>query len=381
MSVRYQLVVKDTAGVQVALITNFRFLSYSLKINAPHDHQLDLAASSPAVPYLVTDAQIEVWRSDLAAVPPIPWTLDYEGFHRTLVDQTSDRGMRTVASYGRGYLDLIDRREVWYPAGSAGSDKSGPGETVMKAFVEENAGASATAPPRVADGVTSGLTVQIDGGAGSSWEGARSWQNLLDVCQSIADATLVDFAVVGTGPGTFEFQAQAFPIGKDRSVAGLDPATGLNAAGYAPVIFALERGNMATPVYSMNRTAERNAILALGQGLEADRQTVERTDPVAIAASPWNRRESSRNANQETTTAGLEAVGDAALMELAARESFSFSVIQTAATAYGQAYACGDIVVARYGSVQRAFQIVGVTVTVDAQMGQQISVTVKNVPQ
>ncbi len=375
---RYQIVIKDHSGTRVALLTEWVRLEYVRRVNAPDSHVLQIdggsAVAALLLPESALDYQLEVWRRDglrpdVPASSPLsgqPWVLDYEGFHRTAVDEVTPAGRRIFTSYGRGYDDLLDRRAILYPAGSAGAAKSGVGETVIKAYVEENAGPSATAPPRLYGGVTAGLSIEPSSGAGGTWEGARFYRNLLEVVQEIAAMALVDFRVVGTGPALFEFRAKAYPWGDDRSVAGLDTSTGLNGAGNAPVIFSLAFGNMASAVYSRNRTNEANAVIMLGQGLEAARAVVQREDAMAQAASPWNRREVTRNANQESETAGLEAAGDILLHDLRARESFNFTVLQSAPVRYSRDYRLGDLVTARYKTFQRDYQITGVTVTVEA---------------
>lgn len=382
MAPRYEVRLRDTAGAYVAVLTNWQRLEYTRRIDAPDNHALLFDARLGPVAAFVLDAQVEVWRADLALVPPLANSLDYEGFHRTPVAQTTGDNAQLFTSYGQGYEDLLARRAILYPTGSMQAAKTGPGETVLKAYVEENAGPGATDPPRLLDGVTLGFSIEADGGAGSAWTGSREWRNLLETCQEISKATLVDFGVVGIGAALFELQAKAFPWGVDRSVTGLDPATGLNATGNAPVIFALGFGNMGEPVYSQNRTNEVNVVVALGQGLEADRETAIATDATAIAASPWNQSEVTRNANTEDTTAGLTAAADGYLADLQMRESFSFRILQSTATVYGRDYACGDIVTARYNVGSTAFeanyQIVSVTIVVE-KGSETINVEVQNV--
>lgn len=249
----------------------------------------------------------------------------------------------------------------------------------MKAYVEENAGPSATAPPRLYDGVTPGLLVTPDNGTGLTWSGARSWRNLLDVCQEIALATGIDFAVTGSGPATFDFIAKPSPLGTDRSTAGLDPVTGLNAAGNAPVVFALGFGNMTEPSYSVSRTDEVNAVIALGQGTGAGRETVESTDAMAVALSPWNRREATRQGNNESSTAALTSLADALLQELGARTTFSFRVMQTVGVRYGRDYGVGDICQAQYLGNSFAIQIVEVNISFTAGV-ETIDIAFRNVP-
>jgi hypothetical protein len=378
MAHAYQVRIKDAAGAVVAMLVSWRSLTYTLRVNASGEHQLVLNGNDPALADLDTDYQIEVWRSHTdPAGPIIPWYLDYEGFHRTALEQTSESGLQTYTSYGQSYDYLIEGRNVLYQAGTAGAEKSGPGETVIKEYVDENAGPGATAPPRLFDGVFTGLAVQPSGGAGLAWSGSRAYRDLMDVLQEIGHATEVDFKVVGTGPATFEFRAKAYPWGSDRSTAGLVPATGLNAAGNAPVIFSLAFGNMAAATLSRNRTQEANAIIVLGAGVESAREVIQRTDGAAIAVSPWNRREATHNASQESTTAALEAAGDAALHEMGARETLSFSVLQNDSAMYGRDYFLGDIVTARYKDIERNLQIIAVTVNV-AEGHERITVEVRN---
>lgn len=370
MATRYQVRLKDVAGTQVAVLTDWYFLSFTHRVNGVGSQELRIDGDLSVVDQFVLDGQLEIWRSDIAASPVIPLYLEYEGFHRTEVRQTAPDGRSLFSSIGAGYDHLLDRRIILYPAGSAQAAKAAAGETVMKEFVDENAGPGATSPPRLlSPGVMTGLTIQADGAAGAVWTGARAYRNLLDVLVEVAKDSDVDFGIVGTGPATFEFQAKAAPWGADRTTTGLDEATGLNAAGNAPVIFSLGFGNMEAPRYSLSRIQEVTAALALGQGQEADRTIAERTDAAAIAESTWNRIEVSRQANSEDSVAGLQSVGDEVLAALQAKEIFAFDALQIPATLYGRDYFLGDLVTARYKDIERNKKIVGVTVSI--QKGEE----------
>lgn len=365
MAPRYQIRLKDVAGVQVALITDWYSLEFRRKVNGVDSCTLEIDGNLDVIDEFVLDGQLEVWRSDLAASPAIPLYLEYEGFHRTEIRHTTIEGRSTYSSLGLGYDHLLDRRIVLYASGFGRANKQLAGETAIKQYVNENAGPAATSPPRLlSSGVMAGLTIQPDGAAGAIWTGARAYRNVLDTLVEIARDSGVDFGVVGTGPATFEFRAQASPWGDDRTTVGLDPATGLNGAGNPPVIFSLEFGNMEAPSYSKDRRAEVNAVIALGQGQEADRVLAERTDVAAIAESTWNRLEISKQANSESTAAGLQSIGDEALAALQAKEVFSFSALQIPSTLYGRDYFLGDLVTARYGTIEQNKKIIGVRITV-----------------
>jgi hypothetical protein len=235
----------------------------------------------------------------------------------------------------------------------------------MKEYVDENAGPSATLVPRLLEsGVTSGLSIEADAAGGAVWSGAKAFENLLTTIQEISAAVSLDFGIVGVGVALFEFQVR--PIwGDDRSTVGLVHATGLNGAGNAPVVFALEYGNMINPKYRKSRTDEVNAVISMGQGLAGNRLLTLRTDAAAIAESPWNLKESSRGASDEYTTAQQQSGGDAYLADNQAKETFEFEIVQTPGSLYGREYFFGDLVTARYKSIERNKKIVGVKITVE----------------
>lgn len=363
MATRYQIVLRNQAGAQVALLTDWRSLIYSLRLNDVGSYTLEINGDIDVVSSFVVDGQLEIRRRDQDASPAIEWYTDFAGFHRTEGRRHDEIGASIYTSSGVDYKHLLNRRAILFRDTTTGAQKTGPGETVMKAYVDENAGPGAIAPPRVFAGVFPSLTIQADGGAGVVWEGNKPYRPLLATLREIADATGVDFDLVGTAPATFQFQAKAEPLGLDRTTTGLDPVTGLNAAGNAPVVFSLDYDNMAVPAYTLHRIQEVTAAIVLGQGGEGNRVLVERTS-ADITASPWNRLEAVKNANQDEDAVALNARGDAFLQELQARETFTFAALQVPGTLYGRDYFIGDRVTARYQTIERNLQIVGVEVRV-----------------
>ncbi len=364
MAARYQVQVRDTLGVVTGFLAEWVRLRYTNRVNAVGEYELVIDQTNPNLAAFVLDAQVEIRRQDLAASPVIAQYTDFGGFHRTSSHQTDAVDDDVFLSIGVTYADLLARKVIAYDTGSAGAAKSGVGETVLKAYVNENGGPLSTiANGRTVVGIFPGLTIQADGAAGLTWTGDRSGRRLLDVLREISDATDVDFEVVNTGPATWEFRAKAEPIGADRTVTGLDPATGLNAAGNAPLIFSLGAANMGAPSFSVNRLGEKTVALVKGQGIGSDR-TVLTLPSAAQDDSPWNAIEAMFTANAEATAGGLVAVANAKLEELQARETFRFDILQQPGTLYGRDYFVGDTVTARYLTFERNIQIVAVTVEV-----------------
>jgi len=377
MAARYQVIIRNQAGAQVAILTEWITLDYSLRLNDVGGYTLEINGELAAVDDFVVDGQIEIRRRDQDASPEIEWYTDFHGFQRTRQQRTEQDGRSVFASQGADFKHLLARRAILFRDTTSGAAKTGPGETVMKAYVNENAGPGATAPPRLFNGVFAGLTIQADGAAGSAWDGNKPYRPLLDTLREIADATDVDFDLVSTGGATFEFQAQVAPLGVDRTTIGLDPLTGLNGAGNPPVIFSLDFGNMEIPALTTHRLNEVTAAIVLGQGAEGNREVVQRAS-AATADSPWNRIEGIRLANQVDAVAGLNAMGDAMLQELQARIVFSFQALQIPATLYGRDYFLGDQVTARYATTERNFQITAVAVRV-AEGREDIQIEVSDV--
>lgn len=363
MAARYQVIVRNQAGAQVALLTTWYSLEYVVRLNDIGTYTLEIDGSLSVVGDFIVDGQVEIRRRDRDASPEIDWYTDFRGFQRTTVLKTDADGRSRFASIGVDPKHLLARRVILFKDTSTEAAKTGPGETVMKSYVKENAGPGATDPPRLFAGVFPGLTIQADGGDGSTWEGNKPYRPLFRTVREIADATAVDFDLVFTGPVSLEFQAKAEPLGVDRTTTGIDPATGLNGAGNAPLIFSLDFGNMEEPALTTHRIDEVTAAIVLGQGAEDEREVIQRTSSAATA-SAFNRIESVRNANQEEDTAALNAVGDAVLQDLQARETFFFGALQIPSTLYGRDYFVGDLVTARYGSIERNLKIVAATIKV-----------------
>ena len=388
MASRYEVRVKDRTGEERYRTRAYHRLFYTRKINAPGEFTLEIAKGrseslDSLADYLANidsgddhslDAQIEIWREDTDA--GITLYLDFEGFHRTGHRYQTEQGVERVVSYGRGYNDLLNVG-VGYPSLSAGAVKSGTGETVIKAYVEENLGSLST----VANGRDrtidlAGFSVEVDYARGDVWTGSRPRQNLLDVCQEIGHCVGgLDFQIVGMGRDevlgipTFQFQVRVPQWGEDRTNRGVDPLTGLNAAGNAPVVFSVDFANMLVPQYSVSYTGAIPVVMALGQGIEADRTVYVKENTEALSLSHLNVREAYTNANTEDTTAGLDIAATTRLHELEARRVFDFVALQSAAVKYGRDYGIGDIVTATYGGVTVHRKISEVAVAIGSTTG------------
>jgi len=362
LAARYYVLLRDPLGNQVAIFDHWKVLRFSHQLNDQGSLVFCIDGHDPRVPLFELDGQIEVWRSVPGA--GLDWYLEFESVIRDTVRQTLANGAKHFTALAFGPNSFLARRIISYFASSPFASKSAPAETVMKEFVDENLGPGATAPPRPwIPGVMPGFSVQADSGWGGVWTGDRAFRNLLEVLQEIANFSGLDFNVVGIGPGAWEFRTYPGQLGQDRTTNGLDAATGLNAAGNAPVVFSLEYGNMTEPTYSLARSGERTAAYVLGSGQDLDRPVGIAVAPAAMADSPYNLLETSRGGASQNTPAQLGDQAVAELEKLQAQEKFSFKPLQIPSTLYGLHYWWGDRITASYDGL--VFHKKLVTVNVD----------------
>jgi hypothetical protein len=355
---RYEIRLYDpTTGGLSAIFDSWISLHYEKEVNAVSTLSLSIPLDDPRVALFNLDAIVEVWRTPFGSAP----YNDFTGFHRS-PQMAIQSNKKVFSSTTRSLTDLIARRAILYPKTTAYSLKSGPGETVIKSYVDENAGPGANAVSRLVSGVTYGLALEADAAQGLDWFGDQSYINLLDVIKEIASVTNVDFDVIRVGALDFEFRCYYPQRGTDRR---------------ASVIFGPNLGNMIDPVYSMSRTDEITYAAALGSGSGLTRHVVGAA-ATAESDSLWNHVEAIESAVSEDTYNALLAAANTKLEDSRAQETFTFNIIPSAKV-YGRDYFLGDIVTATFETVIRVMKITGVTVDV-AEGKESVSCTFRQLP-
>lgn len=341
---RVQVYLYDITGTLVAIFDDWNTFHLERRLNTYDLLTLSMDGEDPRHELFTIDCFIEVRRR----IGDGQWYTESVLMHITGEEQITEGSKHLFTSYSRGLTDLLRRRSLNYYANTPYTLKAGPGETVIKEYVAENAGPLATSPPRISDGVTPGLTVEPTAGLGLLWAGQRSWQNLLEIIQEIALVTSIDFDVIKTGPTDFEFRCYYPQIGTDRT---------------AEITFSPTLGNMMSPSYTLSRTEEVTRVIVLGQGQESDRHIIVRDLPTMFD-SPWRLVEATLDARQESTFNGLIAAGDTFLAKRQAQESFAFTVLQTTAYQYGRDYFLGDVISASFDNVSTTKKITGASINI-----------------
>ncbi len=359
MTVTYHIVLKNRAGEQVAIFSGagrdgLRNFGYHKQLRLPGQWYMRLDGAEPKTALFEPDGQVEFWRRD--PVGGLDWYKDYEGIILSSEINQDDEGQDIYIVRGRGYNDLLATEVIYGKAGTSLTSKAGPAETVAKEFVNEALGPGATPDDLGYSRVRHGFFVEPSAGTGAYWEGKRMMRNLLEVCYELAEYAPADYNVVGIGPAQYEFRWRPIRWGKDKTAGQPDP-----------VVFATQLGNMSNPHYLFSRMDEVNVVYVLGQGVGEEREIRTVVQIPDAITSPIARRAVARQANNESTTEALDAIGRRFLIEQRARSKLTFQVRQTFATRYGRDWDFGDLVTVVYTKPgeQRNMKIIGVRVQVD----------------
>jgi hypothetical protein len=198
--------------------------------------------------------------------------------------------------------------------------RTGTCSTVLRAYVDVNAGPSALAVRRVA-----GLTLAADPLVGASVTGRGRWQHLLTLLQELA--------LAGGGLG-FRITRS----GTDRVFTVYQPADLTST-----VKFSIELGNLAG--YEYESEAPSANYIVVGGGGEGTARTIrEGQDPSSVV--DWGRIEAFRDRRDTTATAELDQEITKQLEESAGRTGISITPVETEALRYLTDYTLGDKVTA-----------------------------------
>jgi len=335
------------------VIDDFEALSYAQRINAIGAFTLAVREENFNLSFAHLDGRIVVWRKPEGGHRYI----DFAGFIRGVTRQYQD-GRESIVLAGPDYNDMLRRRRIAYAATTAQARKADQADDMMVALVNENLGALAPAGRNV---TALGFSVAPAISAGTIVRGDFAYEGLLDTLQKASDAsrstpaTQAFFGVVPLGSGwDMQFRTNVPQWGQDHSYP---------SGVHGPVIFALERGNMANPVLEWDRRDEVNVIYAAGRGEDLARPVIEVADAAREGESPLNRCEGFESVDAPTTLELIDGA-NAKLDEGRGKRRFTFDVVEVPSTVYGLHWGFGDLVTAVYAGEQWDLHVAAVEVSI-----------------
>lgn len=320
----YALYVRDADRRTMAEVDHFTRLDLELRFNEVGTWAIDVPPGGDAARRLAPGAGLIVVRDGETLL---------SGPVRAQRRSWSDERSLATFSGPDDAVYLRDRLAYPVPSGppyaAAEADvRTGVASTVMRAYVDANAGPGANPERRVR-----GLALGTDPLIGTSGTWRARFVGLLELLQSIAVAAGdLGFRVVQAGTD-LEFQVYQ-PVDRTRTA-----------------IFSPKLGTLRAFEYAVE-PPELNYVIVGGGGEGTARLFVERGDPDSIVE--WDRIESFRDRRDTTASDELSLTADEELTERAVKTSLSVTPLDTDGLAFGTGYGLGDrvtVVITRETSI------------------------------
>ena len=312
-------------------------LEYVKRLNGVGWAKVRYGLGSFDIDTLRVDNQIQVWRrppgreSEIEIVCLLrEWSIEYF------------EGKQTITMRGPDQNDLLRRRIIAYPAGTAQTESiSVATDDVMKDVFNENFIGGATDTDRDWSGL--GIVVGEDLTAGNTIEKRYAWRNVLDLLrelndQSRADGLEVFFALEAENVNTQGIPDIVFVFKTYTGQPGADKTFGTPS----PAVFSPEWGTLQAATLTYDYTNEINYVYAGGQGEGVNRMVAEVGDNNLINNSVFGRIEAFKDARNEETEAGVLDAANSKLNESRPRVSFSAELLDIERMRYGVDWFLGD---------------------------------------
>ena len=356
---RYELVWYTHEGVRKGVIQAFNSLEYVKTQNQIGSLVVDLPRRLLQYDQFSVGDIFEVWREKNGTLELQNETAYFLQDWEFWADSEGGEYIRLVASDA---IWLLDTAIVAAFSGSEDAEMTGIPDDLMKAIVSKQLGSTASA-------WRSKITEAPNLGAGgASISKAFAYRNVLTVVQELADLATeagvwLGFDVVRTAPGAFEFRTYTGQRGQNHGRNSGDPR-----------LVGKQYGNLSEAAFGTYHADERNWVLVAGQGVGDARVLVYRENVARRDASKWNRREYFKDSRDDSTTAALEADGDAALEEFRPRQVLTGTLHDTPGMQYHIHYWFGDILSVEAFGYRVDCHVKAVRVRVDQDGGEQLDI-------
>jgi hypothetical protein len=309
----YKIYVRDANLNRVAEVDDFNSLDLVLRFNSPSSWVLNLPTDSFAARELIKQrAGIIVVRDGQTILSGM--VTNRKRKWEVLGDVTTVSGVDDTVWLARRLAYPVPSGPPYTTAEhDVRTDKA---ETVMRQYVDYNAGPNARSERRVPR-----LTLAVDQGRGKTVTGRARFDVLIDLLSSLALAGGdLGFRIVQVGQN-LEFQVY-------------QPTDKTKTAIFSPLL-----GNLREFEYSSD-DAEANYVIVGGQGEGTARTFVERGDSTSI--TKYGRIESFLDRRDTTDDTELNQAIDEELAQKAEKMSLSISPIDTEQLKFGREYGLGD---------------------------------------
>jgi len=297
------------------------------------------------------EQRIEVYRR----IEPLP-LYRVRSYFVEIVDEVTDEKQREALLLT--CLDanaLLAWRDIYAFSKSSQATKSDHADDIMRAYVREQLGTTATNPLDAAY-----FTVEADSHEGPALSVSNAWTNLMQALQGISDeaegaGSRVYFQMRdGQGAAQYNFHTSITCPGTDRSLSSGNP-----------LLVGLSYGNVTRVVRSRDASEEVNHVVAIGAGEGTARKTGEYIDQTTATRSVWSRKKVVYTETSLNTTTALASSAKRAVVKGKARERIIVTLADAPGFRYGYDWLAGDRLTVTHNAVDYTGIVKAVTWNVD----------------
>ena len=368
-STQYTVVVYNSNGAVVGMLTNFTDLAIVRVTNGYDTLQMSILNSVAGASYLVADANVKVYRKNDSL--GIPSTLEFSGtIVKTVVTQ-AEITMLTVTAFG--FEHILSRRVIAWPSNREFTTTFSleyPSYIIQR-LLNSNIGADATSTVsptygknRMLNGVIPNFEtityMEAFGDLISSVDGL-SLQNLLSAVQEVALTGNIGFAMDwNESTNTYSWRMAAYRLGSDRS---------------STVIFSTGTGTAGSIETTIDYTQSWNTAIMKGKGTgaSATRFIYPENHPTGLA-----QRETFLTSADGTTSLNAATAVLAYKEQLQNITQVTCSVQQALGLLYGRDYFVSDLVSVQTNTQRYQLQVKSVALSMSSDGVETIGVTLES---
>jgi hypothetical protein len=338
MGASYELWLSRDDGTRLASLDMVSQFEYTMAFHQVGTCKLVLPDTVDRT-MLNADRRVEIWRAPAGARS----ILERVYLLRKFEEVTDSNGVRTYVLTGYDGNDLLRRRIVDYPGGTAWAEKTDEADDMCKAIVRENLSDSCVNNNRKIS--TTYLTIAEDTSQGPTLtDFSFPFRNVLTVLQEIAEAadtagTPIYWDMVPVSRVQWQFQTWTGQPGVDHTYVNR----------VAPVIVGQEYGTLQEPTLELDYSEEVTRIIAGGEGDDEDREIKYADDLPRYRRSAFGWAEAYEDASEQEDEDGLTAAAYKALAAGRPKLRFAATLVESLGVRYGIHWRWGDKLTAMYG--------------------------------
>jgi hypothetical protein len=313
----YRIFIRDAGMIQRGEMSRLSSLKLIPRFNDVGAFEVVIPFADPKAPLLVKGGWLEFTSNDNAIMAG-----QIRGYKLTQ-DDSNPGGTLTV--YGPSAEQVLADRLAYQVPGSAatsqGADdydnRNAAGETVIKGYVNANAGPGALAARR-----TTNFVIATDTGLGTTVKGSARMTNLLELCAELATASGLGFRVVFNAVGQLEFRVFV-PTDKSGSAK-----------------FGTSLGNLVS--FESTQEAAKTNCAIIGGGGDGTARTFREINDTAAQTLWSNRSETFIDRRDSTDTVELDQAGTEEIVNNGPVNGLSIKTADTPNLQFYRDYFLGD---------------------------------------